>query len=510
MAAWPLSLRVRLAIAVTLTVVFTGGGTGWMALRLSEQALTEEVREVAISAAERAVDEIELLPGPLETTAVEGALREIESVTPEVETISVVSTGAGGPTLVATTGLPPTQAGTDLAVQSARDGRVLVLDDRQMVRAAAPVRRDGTTFGAVVVRADLGAVIALQQRAYRRVAGFALLAAALLVVIVDLVARPLVYAPINEIRSTMARVAAGERGARAEVRTRHELGEVAEGLNEMLAELEHFNESLQARVREATSELRATNEQLVDSYGRIFAMREQLASAEQLAAVGQTAANVAHQVGTPLNLITGYVQMLKEQVGPDSPLLPRLEIIEEQAGKVAVTVRTLLDRSRRIGPRSRSSARAILVQVVEAVRPTLDAAGVALDLDLTPAPTPIDADVTSLELALLNLLTNAVDAMPAGGTLSIRASAPDPQTVRIEVSDTGQGIAAELLPHIFEAWVSTKKPGRGTGLGLAITRDVVAGHGGTISVASQVGRGTTFTIDLPAAQRAEPAGSAAT
>ncbi|MGE3277510.1 MAG: sensor histidine kinase [Vicinamibacterales bacterium] len=506
-AAWSLPLRGRLALVVTLSVLFTVGGTGWVALRLAEQSLTDEVREVAVTAAERAVDEIELLPEPLETDAVELALREVESVTPEVETISVVAVSASGPTLVATSGIAPIQAGTDLAVQSARDARALVLADRRMVRAAAPIRRGDSVFGAVVVRADLGAVIALQQRALGRIVGFAVLSVLLLVVVVDMVARPLIYVPLNEIRRTMTRVAAGDHGARAVVRTRHELGEVADRLNEMLDELEGLNDSLHDQVREATSELRAANEEVVATYGRVFGLREQLASAEQLAAVGQTAANVAHQVGTPLNLISGYVQMLKEEVGPDSPLLPRLSIIEEQAGKVASTVRTLLDRSRRMGPRAETSARAILKQVVTAMQPTLSAAGVTLRLELPATPTSILADVTSLELALLNLMTNAVDAMPGGGTLTVSVDTPSPDVVRIRVADSGQGIPEDLLPRIFEAWVSTKKPGRGTGLGLAITRDVVQGHGGTIRVASEVGRGTTFTIELPSAERTAPAGS---
>ena len=106
-------------------------------------------------------------------------------------------------------------------------------------------------------------------------------------------------------------------------------------------------------------------------------------------------------------------------------------------------------------------------------------------------------DATNFELSLLNLMTNAVDAMPNGGTLQIRVLDTPPNRVRIEIADTGHGVPDHLMPRIFDPWVSTKKPGRGTGLGLAIARDVVSAHGGTITVASTVGTGTTFTIDLP-------------
>jgi two-component system, NtrC family, sensor kinase len=251
------------------------------------------------------------------------------------------------------------------------------------------------------------------------------------------------------------------------------------------------------RVREPTTEVEQRNDQLVESYHRLFGLREQLASAEQLASVGQTAANVAHQVGTPLNLISGYVQLLKEELGPGSPHAPRLAIIEEQIEKVTATVRTLLDRSRQMVRKTRTTAGALVGRVVEVMLPNFDAAHIKTVMDLPAGETPILVDATNLELALLNLMTNAVDAMAGGGTLGVRVVDAPPNRVRIEISDTGHGIPDELLPRIFEPWVSTKKPGRGTGLGLPISRDVVTAHGGTISVTSSVGHGTTFTIDLP-------------
>ena len=161
-------------------------------------------------------------------------------------------------------------------------------------------------------------------------------------------------------------------------------------------------------------ELQQRNEQLVESYHRLFGLREQLASAEQLASVGQTAANVAHQVGTPLNLISGYVQLLKEELGAGSPHGARLAIIEEQIEKVTSTVRTLLDRSRQIGRRTRTAAGALVLRVCEVMRPSLAAAGITLNVQTPASDTRILADETNLELALLNLMTNAVDAMPKG------------------------------------------------------------------------------------------------
>jgi len=504
------SLRGRLAIATAVLVALTVAGASWLALRTAQQVITAEVRDLSKQTSERAAREIALLPEPLSTEAVVTTLRKVEGATPESEAITLVATRPDGQSITFASVQPPSQGEIDLAIAAVAESATVVQENRQEIRVASPVRHAGVPIGAVVVRTDLESLIALQQRAFGAIAGFAVLAVLVLVFLMDLLARPLIYEPIQALRKTIKSVAAGDLSARATVARHDEVGEVSQGLNDMLAKMENFNDALQERVREATSELEARNSQLVESYQRVFRLREQLAGAEQMAAVGQTAANVAHQVGTPLNLISGYVQLLKEEIGDESPLAPRLAIIEEQVTKVTATVRTLLDRSRRMGPRVRTTARDLLQRVCDAIRPNLDAAGIRLNVYLSPGPTEVVVDTTSLELALLNLMTNAVDAMPNGGSLAVRVMPLPPDRVKVEISDSGHGIPPELLVRIFEPWVTTKKPGRGTGLGLAITRDVVTANGGSITVTSEVGRGTTFTIELPgAAEAARPSESRA-
>jgi signal transduction histidine kinase len=146
----------------------------------------------------------------------------------------------------------------------------------------------------------------------------------------------------------------------------------------------------------------------------------------------------------------------------------------------------------------------MLATIGDAMRVRLAPAGVQLVLRVGAAPLPVAADEAQLELALLNVVTNAVDAMPGGGTLTLGAEAIL-DGVRIEIGDTGAGIEAALLPTIFDPWITTKPAGRGTGLGLSITRDVIRSLGGTIAVVTAPGAGTTFTIDLPAADTARAA-----
>jgi two-component system NtrC family sensor kinase len=180
-------------------------------------------------------------------------------------------------------------------------------------------------------------------------------------------------------------------------------------------------------------------------------------------------------------------------------------MVQEQIHKVTTVVRTMLDHSRRPIPRRPTSVAQMVERVCDVARPKLDASGVVLKLTVDRDVPLVDADVVQLELALLNLITNSLDAMPGGGMLNISVSST-PTGARLQVSDTGTGIDAALLPKIFDPWVTTKAAGHGSGLGLSITRDVVTAHGGTIGAASEQGAGATFTIDLPASVAAAPEG----
>ena len=131
--------------------------------------------------------------------------------------------------------------------------------------------------------------------------------------------------------------------------------------------------------------------------------------------------------------------------------------------------------------------------------PMLEEAGVHIEL-LTPNQSAeLLTDPVQLELALLNLITNSVDAMVSGGTLTVRLERVH-ERLRLEIEDTGSGVPPDLLAHIFDPWVTTKAQGKGSGLGLSITRQVVTSHGGTIRAQNRPGKGAVFTIDLPAAQ----------
>jgi len=316
-----------------------------------------------------------------------------------------------------------------------------------------------------------------------------------LFILMELLARSQILGPIGRIREAMRDAGAGRMSVRVSLDRRDELGAIAAGLNEMLVQIETLHGSLQRRVADATTELIARNRELMDTYQQMFRLREELGRAQQLAAVGETASVVAHQVGTPLNLISGHIQVLIEEQGPDSPITRRLQIAEEQIRKVTATVRGLLARSRHPIELESVDLGAVLRRMCTLVQPALEAAHVELTLDCDRAP-EVQADALQLELALLNLISNALDAMPSGGRLTVSVRAR-PGTVMIEIGDTGSGIGPELIDHVFDAWVTTKTEGRGTGLGLSITRSVIADHGGSVRVRSTPGTGSVFTVELP-------------
>jgi signal transduction histidine kinase len=300
----------------------------------------------------------------------------------------------------------------------------------------------------------------------------------------------------------MRRASAGDLTARTPIRRRDEMGAVAEGLNSMLERVGDFNEALQREVRRATEELRETNRQLAESAQRLFAARRELARSEQLAVAGQMAASVAHQIGTPLNLISGYVQMIQADAPPASASAIRLRTVQEQIGKVTTIVQGLLDQARRpLLNKSEVAAGELVHGVCELARPSLAAAGIGLRTVVGPGLL-LDVDAGQLEQVLLNLITNSIDAMPEGGELLVTAGASGGY-VEITVADSGTGIDPLHVGRVFDPLFTTKERGKGTGLGLTIARDVVAAHGGTIAVASRRDEGTEVKVRLPQVRPAE-------
>lgn len=490
------SLRTRLALLVTLAVAVIIGVQALIETTLFEHAVQRDIIETARLTAVAVADDFELRREPIDFNAVAATLHEFAISAPAIRTVTIIAVNGKDARVLASTSSGERPEPAAAALQAVADRTTVIADGPPGAAViAVPAQRDNRIMGAAVVTVSLGSVAQMRTKGRTVTLWFAPVVVLLLTLIIDWFARRLIHRPIGQIHETMRRAGQGDFSARAPIVRSDEIGDVAAGLNDMLARLQDLNDALQERVDEATAELRVKNTELVDSYHRMFALREALARAEQLAAVGQMAASVAHQVGTPLNLISGYVQMLHEDASVDPKTARRLAIVQEQIGKVAAVVRTLLDHARRPDTRWPTSVGGLLARVADVARPKLDASHISLALDVASDLPPVEANAQELELAILNLINNALDAMPSGGALSIRAGAAG-RGVRIAITDSGSGIDPDLLPRIFDPWVTTKPAGRGTGLGLSITKDVISRHGGTIEASSEPGR-TTITIELP-------------
>jgi PAS domain S-box-containing protein len=229
---------------------------------------------------------------------------------------------------------------------------------------------------------------------------------------------------------------------------------------------------------------------------RLRSTQAQLVQSAKLAAVGELAAGVAHELNNPLTGVLGFGELLLETTPGDDPDRRDLETIVAEARRARDIVRSLLDFARQVKPHKRPADLAqVLHQTLGLIRQHVEESGVeaveeyARDLDLVPA------DEGQIKQVFLNLISNAAQAMPAGGTLHLRV-ARQGEEVAVAIKDTGTGMPAEVREHLFEPFFTTK-PG-GTGLGLSVSLGIVQQHGGRITVESEVGQGSTFTVWLPA------------
>jgi PAS domain S-box-containing protein len=224
----------------------------------------------------------------------------------------------------------------------------------------------------------------------------------------------------------------------------------------------------------------------------------QLVQAAKMAAVGELAAGVAHELNNPLTSVLGFAELLLHNPETDSSTRHDVEIIAHEAKRARDIVRNLLSFARQAQPqREPDDLGKVLSQTLGLIRQQMEHSGVVVEEDYATDVGLVTMDSGQMKQVFLNLLTNAAHAMPHGGKLKLH-TARQGDEVAISVSDTGEGIPPETLDHIFVPFFTTRPVGQGKGLGLAVSLGIVQGHGGRISVESQVGHGSTFTVWLPA------------
>jgi signal transduction histidine kinase len=351
-------------------------------------------------------------------------------------------------------------------------------------------------LGATAEVPDLGWIVAVDETAADALAEARLLARRTLAAIgvallagiaLALLAGGALVRPIRALHRGAAALAGGELGHRvAGADRRDELGDLARGFNAMAEEIERWNKELAQRVDEKTREAREAQDLLL--------------RAQKLAAVGQLGAGVAHEVNNPLAGLLGQVQLLLMQEPADSARRKKLESIEAQAKRIREIVERL--RSSEEGDEASLTPvdlRALLEDSLARNGEQLAAGGVRVVREYGP-PLQVIGDSRRLIEAFSELVTNARRAMGAGGQLTVGYRSVDGQLAAVSFADTGQGIPAEVRGRIFEPFFTTKQDWNAKGLGLTMVHQVCEAHHGRVTVESEPGKGSTFTVLLPILQ----------
>jgi len=310
-----------------------------------------------------------------------------------------------------------------------------------------------------------------------------------------------IFLPLEKMTQTIARVEAGDLAARNEpAEDRGEIAQVAGHLDGLLdqvqerdRQLREWAESLERKVEERTRDLRAANRKLEKT-------TERLIMSEKLAAVGEITASVAHEINNPIAVIQGNLEVARNLLAQAEAekVDTEFRLIDDQVYRISAIVSKLLQFAK---PEEYSGA-ANVISPAEVARDCLVLTRHQIEAGHITVVTHLDSTGgvliarTELQQVLVNLILNAVHAMPGGGTLTIRASDEDGGVV-IHVEDSGQGIAPDVLKRIFDPFFTTKQA-EGTGLGLSISQTLVSRAGGTISASSTPGQGSDFRIFLPA------------
>ncbi|MFO0699201.1 MAG: ATP-binding protein [Nitrospira sp.] len=485
-----------------------------------------ENRQVAFLRLSKFVGNIIDKTGGLQDVKVlEGLIHDIREIRPGILRLSVFAiTPASSALLVSTDpkSLPQTLDPQEQAT-IADERSVMRLEESLGERAwriTAPIVIDGTVIGALRGLFSVKEYDDLikQEIELAKAIGIGVVVVTALTFL--LLIRVTIHRPIHQLLSAMRRVETGDLSSQAPTSGPSDIQELAAQFNRMLSrvraagtekdrlleEIRCFNETLQKRVTEATDELQQANLELVEA--RLTVERSQ-----RLAALGELSATVAHELGNPLNALSGHLQMLTHAV--DSSSRQRhLAVIRSEVDRMVAIIKQVLEQTRVQLGSTRVDPNRTIREVLTLLSPGLPRQRVTVKTELQADLPPVAADPRALHGLVFNLVTNAVQAMPSGGELTIRTHAAcgkelpgtvivndedhrNGTAVRMTVADTGNGIPKEHLSRIFQPFFTTRQDQGGTGLGLAICHRVVTDSGGRLAVKSEVGQGTEFTVDLP-------------
>lgn len=499
------SLYTHIIAIVVITVTAVLAVSQAVDSHLTTRAVQQDARERA----ELVLRTVSLLWTTTPPADLKGKLAAIVYGDREVDAIDILRLDGDGSAIEFTTRPEEVDEGVPLDAQQVRQlergaevTRPIPGAQGSGWRVSVPLSLDGTVRAAAQVELRSNEVSRLEQRILTIDAGVLLVSIVLISGILTLFLSRRVGRPISDLVGGLRALAGGNLSARLTARTDDEFQFVSEQFNNMAARLEALTSDLGAQVRRATADLAERNAELQTANDRLWAAQLELGRSDRMAALGQMAGTLAHGLGTPLNSVLGYVQLLRRE-----PLAAgqgeKLAIIESQLQRMIEEMRGILDRTRDVPLRRAPLAvETVIADAVALVSSRAAGRRIALRAEVPAGLPPVPAEAVGLRQVLLNLLTNAIDATPDGGTITVSAALIEgdgsrPRRVELAVADSGHGMSEVERRQAFEPFYTTKGPGRGTGLGLVIVDHIVHAHGGAIAVDSVPGRGTTVRVQLP-------------
>jgi two-component system, NtrC family, sensor kinase len=501
-----MSMRLKLIALFAAILVATMTITALLGGRIAETSVENEIQDRAMETARALkLDLVARHGGAFDPLALKNTLKKLIDSQRGLRAVEVGIQRPGSMKIVRWETSPTgsrydesDEPSTEIPERSSRlvegaDGRYCVATMRAII---------GRSPGEITIEAWLNEADSLAAAETRVFVWTTAGACLVLILAAHLLLLRLIGRPIEGLATAMAAVEGGQLDLTVDASGDDEIATLGRGFNAMLSRIRGFNRELTERIDQAVADLAQKNQDLAQLNDLLVVAQHDLTAKERLAALGQLAGTIAHELGNPLNAISGHVQLIARR--PDLPpgVAQDLGTVQTEVTRMTGIIRRFLDSTRGLTPAPERVALADLV--AEAIDLTLSVDSrkiIRVHRDVPASLGLVEIDPGLVRHVLTNFVANAVDAMPEGGDLWVSARREGSE-LALAVRDTGKGIEPDQRKRIFEPFYTTKPRGRGTGLGLPICREIAMALKGRIEVESQPGEGALFTLYVPFRQAA--------
>lgn len=503
-----MTIRTKVWLLVAASVAVTVGATSALRTYATRRMLTRQAQDAARELGNDIVRDLESFEADVDDRDLALRLESYTARNPHVQRLQLLvarESSSASSRIVALRGETPDITRVGPLYRLPEHTYTRRASDAASLHLERAVDLQGPWQATLSMDYGLGPVESMLQVTERTSLLFSATMLVVLVLVAGFITERLVVRRLETLAAAMRDVEDGNLARRVEAQSHDEIGRLGRGFNRMLdrlssadAEIRAFSQRLAEEVQAATRDLHGKNAALAQLNRLLIELRRENASKVRLATLGQLAAQLAHEIGTPLSSVSGHLQLALLQRDLASGLRDRLQVASREIARIGKIVRDYLDSTRSLEPeRKATSLRRLLQEAMEVTASTAPELTTRIRLSVDAEPVEFITDPGLLRQVIINLLSNALDAIDASGTVELTARVEANDDVTIRVRDTGSGISAEDLRRIFEPFYTTKGRGKGTGLGLAICRELVTALGGSIAVESVPGRGSTFSVRLP-------------